>query len=309
MQKHNNNMRNNNFPKPSNSGQDKIVQCSICKKVGHIPSSCFFRKRMTMENDESILCSIPCSICKKFGHDMESCYFRKRIPIHTRAKIEHAECLQNAFPSSNFECEDNNVLIFDGGHYTTACRTATFFHLTSCDDPSLNERMLQVDTQQVLSKIELQTGLSFKKILYYQGTRDGKPNAFHRKLPERMTVQIHEMKIQSGAIPNDSSTQGQIVVEKGVDVQIGTKMIECAHGINGEEKATNLVVITGDGDLESAFQSASRGCNVSVISMRGALSGRLVPFYKDLELDTVLRTCIVSSRVISYKDSSETKSA
>ena len=48
-------------------------------------------------------------------------------------------------------------------------------------------------------------------------------------------------------------------IEKGVDVQIGTLIFDSAT------TQDNVVVITGDSDLTSAFISAEKYCRVCVV--------------------------------------------
>ena len=209
--------------------------------------------------------------------------------------------------TSTLNKDKNNVLIFDGGHFAAASSRATKNHVLQTDDPTLTEKHCLVDIKKFLREISFRTGLSFSTIYFYQGTHDGLPNSYHNILSKYMTVKIHEMKIQSGSIPSltnltDHASKGHIVVERGVDVQIGTKVIECCHGLNGEKKASNIVVLTGDADLQSALESArtAQGMSehVAVISMQGAQAASLESFavFQGLTLDSLIRPCVVTQK-------------
>jgi hypothetical protein len=86
-----------------------------------------------------------------------------------------------------------------------------------------------------------------------------------------------------------------IKVERGVDVQIATKIFECAHGVIGMSKCDKIVVITGDADFETAFLSASHVTEVIVISQSSGLSpflAKYLPKQCHINIDELMESCI-----------------
>ncbi len=86
-----------------------------------------------------------------------------------------------------------------------------------------------------------------------------------------------------------------IKVERGVDVQIATKVIECANGLCGMAQFSKIVVLTGDADFESAFLSASHVSEVIVISQASGLSPFLVKYLPNqcsINIDELMESCI-----------------
>lgn len=167
-----------------------------------------------------------------------------------------------------------------------ACRNITG---TWCPNngPGNSGKKKVVDPALFMKEIERELNVSFSSKFYFQGTSDGKWNSFHNRLtlsaPEgpAMSVKVNGMKYQRG-IDKHTNEQAQVLVEKGVDVQIATKLIECAYGLNGEQKAKNIVVITGDGDFLPALTCARAapdiGDNVHVIGGENSMSQDLRHF-------------------------------
>jgi hypothetical protein len=238
----------------------------------------------------------------------------------------------------------------------------------------MNPKDIHVNIDMLLPEMEKQLGLKFNlyQQFFYQGTSNGQPNDFHKRLRRNnVTIGIHEMKVQHGKAvykettttdPKEvsmvstfmkaqkwlmaiccvlllvpiytivkigiiafvayvevyhkiaffdvckpvssttapSSQKASIWVERGVDVQIATKIIECAHGINGHSKS-KICVITGDSDLKSAFICASNASsesgNIIVLSESNCLATCLGPYLNDdkqVTLESIMEACITS---------------
>ena len=268
------------------------------------------------------------------------------------------------------EQEETASLIIDGGHLAHAMGTVT---MKCAKKYNMNPKDIHVNIDMLLPEIEKQLGLKFNlyQQFFYQGTSNGQPNDFHKRLRRNnITIGIHEMKIQHGKpvnketaimdpkdvavvstfmkaqkwligiccvlllVPiytiikiviiafvaymevchkvtffdvsktidhtNPYSQKNSIWVEKGVDVQIATKMIECAHGINGHSKS-KICIITGDSDLKSAFVCASNatnsGGNIIVLSESNCLATCLEPYLNDdkqVTLESIMEACMTS---------------
>ena len=264
--------------------------------------------------------------------------------------------------------QDNSAsLIVDGGHLAHAMGSVIVRYAKR---HNVNPKDIHVNIDLLLPEIERQLGLKFNlyQQFFYQGTSNGQPNDFHRRLRRNnITIGIHEMKIQHGKPVNKEGTmadpkgiaivpafikaqKGLIVlccflllapvysvlklailafvaymeiyhkvtffdgfkptesasqkasvwVEKGVDVQIGTKIIECAHGINGHSRSSKICVITGDSDLKSAFICASSATNMNgniiVLSEKNCLAACLETYVvnKQVTLEGIMEECITA---------------
>jgi hypothetical protein len=267
--------------------------------------------------------------------------------------------------------EDNFAsLIIDGGHLAHAMGTVA---LKCAKKYNMNPKDIHVNIDLLLPEMEKQLGLKFNlyQQFFYQGTTNGQPNDFHKRLRRNnITIGIHEMKIQHGKsvkegtsldpkevfvvssfmkaqklltatccilliaplymilkivilafvaymeiyykvtffdvfktfdLTNASPQKASIWVEKGVDVQIATKIIECAHGINGHSKSSKVCVITGDADLKSAFVCASNASNMNgnliVLSESNCLATCLEPYLNDnkqVTLESIMESCITT---------------
>ena len=272
--------------------------------------------------------------------------------------------------SQEEEQSEEASLIIDGGHLAHAMGTVT---MKCAKKYNMNPKDIHVNIDVLLPEMEKQLGLKFNlyQQFFYQGTSNGQPNDFHKRLRRNnITIGIHEMKIQHGkpvnkettttdpkevtvvstfmkaqkwfvgiccglllapiytiikivviglvaymeiyhnvsffdvskALDNTnaSSPKASIWVEKGVDVQIATKLIECAHGINGHSKS-KVCIITGDSDLKSAFVCASNasntGRNLIVLSESNCLATCLEPYLNDnkqVTLESIMEACITS---------------
>ena len=261
-------------------------------------------------------------------------------------------------------------LVIDGGHLAHAMGTVT---MKCAKKYNMNPKDIHVNIDMLLPEIEKQLGLKFNlyQQFFYQGTSNGQPNDFHKRLRRNnITIGIHEMKVQHGKPVNKETTivdpksvavvsifmkaqkwligiccvlllvpiytivkiviiafvaymevyhkvtffdvsntidyttpysqKASIWVEKGVDVQIATKIIECAHGINGHSKS-KVCIITGDSDLKSAFVCASNATNLSgnliVLSESNCLATCLEPYLNDdkqVTLESIMEACITS---------------
>ena len=273
-------------------------------------------------------------------------------------------------PQEEEEQPEEASLIIDGGHLAHAMGTVT---MKCAKKYNMNPKDIHVNIDVLLPEIEKQLGLKFNlyQQFFYQGTTNGQPNDFHKRLRRNnITIGIHEMKVQHGkpvnkettitdpkeAIvvstfmmaqkwlvgiccllllapiytvikiviiafiaymeikhnvsffdvcklldnSNASSPKASIWVEKGVDVQIATKLIECAHGINGHTKS-KVCIITGDSDLKSAFVCAgnatSSSANIIVLSESNCLATCLEPYLNDnkqVTLESIMEACITS---------------
>jgi hypothetical protein len=261
-------------------------------------------------------------------------------------------------------------LIIDGGHLAHAMGSVT---IKCAKKYNMNPKDIHVNIDMLLPEIEKQLGLKFNlyQQFFYQGTTNGQPNDFHKRLRRNnITIGIHEMKIQHGKPVNKETTimdptevalvstfmnsqkwligiccllllapiytilkmvviacvayievyhkvsffdickivdntnpysqKASIWVEQGVDVQIATKIIECAHGINGHSKS-KVCIITGDSDLKSAFVCASHatyeGGNIIVLSESNCLATCLEPYLNDnkqVTLESIMEACVTS---------------
>ena len=210
--------------------------------------------------------------------------------------------------SSVQEKSSLTTLIIDGGHFDFALEAATKNY---ADDKQVEPSSFHFDVQLFLKNVEdrLKIKLDTNQMYFYQGTNKGKPNAFHIALKEthKFNVRIYDMKEQSGResvsyadwqkaskppvvektfltrlfccfantpvhIAIEPNRIVKIRVERAVDVQIGVKMVECSLGKNGVINHPNMLVISGDGDLEPACVSVSDETNLIVISQHGSMS-------------------------------------
>ena len=266
--------------------------------------------------------------------------------------------------------QEDASLIIDGGHLAHAMGSVT---IKCAKKYNMNPKDIHVNIDMLLPEIEKQLGLKFNlyQQFFYQGTTNGQPNDFHKRLRRNnITIGIHEMKIQHGKPANKETTimdpkevaivstfinaqkwligiccllllapiytilkmvviacvayvevyhkvtffdvsntidhttpysqKASIWVEKGVDVQIATKIIECAHGINGHSKS-KVCIITGDSDLKSAFVCASHATNecgnLIVLSESNCLATCLEPYLNDnkqVTLESIMEACVTS---------------
>ena len=266
--------------------------------------------------------------------------------------------------------QEEASLIIDGGHLAHAMGSVT---IKCAKKYNMNPKDIHVNIDMLLPEIEKQLGLKFNlyQQFFYQGTTNGQPNDFHKRLRRNnITIGIHEMKIQHGKPVNKETTimdpkdvavvstfmkaqkwligiccllllapiytilkmvviacvayievyhkvsffdickivdntnpysqKASIWVEQGVDVQIATKIIECAHGINGHSKS-KVCIITGDSDLKSAFVCASHatyeGGNIIVLSESNCLATCLEPYLNDnkqVTLESIMEACVTS---------------
>ena len=201
-------------------------------------------------------------------------------------------------------------LIIDGGHFDFAMESAisNYAHNKQVD-PSLIHFDVQLFLKNLEDRLKIK--LDYNQMYFYQGTNKGEPNAFHVALREthKFNVRIYDMKEQSGresvsyadwqkaskppvvkktfmsrlfccfattpahvTVGNEPNRIVKIRVERAVDVQIGVKMVECSLGKNGAINNPNMLVISGDGDLEPACVSVSDETNLIVISQHGSMS-------------------------------------
>jgi hypothetical protein len=268
------------------------------------------------------------------------------------------------------EEQEQSSLIIDGGHLAHAMGTVT---IKCAKKYNMNPKDIHVNIDMLIPEIEKQLGLKFNlyQQFFYQGTSNGQPNDFHKRLRRNnITIGIHEMKIQHGKPVNKETTitdpkeaavvstfmktqkwliciscilllapiytvikiviiafvaymevyhkvtffdvskttdhtnttsqKNSIWVERGVDVQIATKIIECSHGINGHTKS-KICIITGDSDLKSAFVCASnatnKSANIIVLSESNCLATCLEPYLNDdkhVTLESIMEACITS---------------
>jgi len=112
---------------------------------------------------------------------------------------------------------------------------------------------------------------------------------------------IFQFKNSEVTIPKNG--KATIWVERGVDVQIATKIIECSHGLNGNTKPSKLIVITGDSDLKSAFMCANNASNMAgniiVLAEDNCLAGCLLPYLPDnkqITLENIMEACLIWSK-------------
>jgi hypothetical protein len=141
---------------------------------------------------------------------------------------------------------------------------------------------------------------------WHQGTEDGQLNSFHRSISHveggHVIPYIRRMKDQSGRASGQSAGaaggRATIRVETGVDVAMAMAMTDV------DDKQCDpysvVIVVTGDGDLESAFARAARHRRVYVCSLKEALSAELNRYVKSergraLYLDDVLRVAAASA--------------
>ena len=273
-------------------------------------------------------------------------------------------------PQDEEQEQEQSSLIIDGGHLAHAMGTVT---IKCAKKYNMNPKDIHVNIDMLIPEIEKQLGLKFNlyQQFFYQGTSNGQPNDFHKRLRRNnITIGIHEMKIQHGKPVNKETTitdpkeaavvstfmktqkwliciscilllapiytvikiviiafvaymevyhkvaffdvskttdhtnttsqKNSIWVERGVDVQIATKIIECSHGINGHTKS-KICIITGDSDLKSAFVCASnatnKSANIIVLSESNCLATCLEPYLNDdkhVTLESIMEACITS---------------
>lgn len=203
------------------------------------------------------------------------------------------------------------TLIIDGGHFDFALESAmsNYAHNKQVD-PSSVQFDVQLFLKNLEDRLKIK--LDRNQMYFYQGTNKGEPNAFHVALRDthKFNVRIYDMKEQSGresishadwqkaskpppvveknflsrlfccfattpahvTVANEPNRVVKIRVERAVDVQIGVKMVECSLGKNGAVNNPNMLVISGDGDLEPACVSVSDETNLIVISQHGSMS-------------------------------------
>lgn len=202
------------------------------------------------------------------------------------------------------------TLIIDGGHFDFALESAinNYAHNMQVDPLSIHFDV-QLFLKNLEDRLKIK--FDRNQMYFYQGTSKGEPNAFHLALRDthQFHVRIYDMKEQSGreSISHadwlkaskpppvvektflsrlfcwfTTTTPAQVTaepnrivkirVERAVDVQIGVKMVECSLGKNGAINNPNMLVISGDGDLEPACTSVSDETNLIVVSQHGSMS-------------------------------------
>ena len=93
--------------------------------------------------------------------------------------------------------------------------------------------------------------------------------------------------------PELYNKKSRIRVERGVDVHIAVKSMECAYGLRGMHKSSTVVFITGDSDLEEALKSANAVSNVIVISQKGALANKIKHYATpSIDLESLIKEFI-----------------
>ena len=202
------------------------------------------------------------------------------------------------------------TLIIDGGHFDFALESAirNYAHDRQVDPLSIHFDV-QLFLKNLEDRLKIK--FDRNQMYFYQGTSKGEPNAFHLALRDthQFHVRIYDMKEQSGResishadwlkaskpppvvektflsrlfcwfttttpvhVTAEPNRIVKIRVERAVDVQIGVKMVECSLGKNGAINNPNMLVISGDGDLEPACTSVSDETNLVVISQHGSMS-------------------------------------
>lgn len=162
------------------------------------------------------------------------------------------------------------VLIVDGGYFC-----AVESELLKSD---------QVDIVEFMTSLENDFG-PFDRRYWFQGNSLGKKTEYHQLLERHdISVKIFGTKVQQGW--NSSTRQKTaITTELGVDVAIGVKIVEVAY----RHTPSNIVLITGDGDLFPAVQFAKTYVTVEVIASPSSLSHLLNPYAAKTNGTTVVK--------------------
>ena len=147
--------------------------------------------------------------------------------------------------------------------------------------------------------LELAYGCTFVRKEWHEGTPDGRPTPFHLAIsaPEagHVTPKVRALQVTPGfAITLEGRLRTHRVairIPKGVDVALALAMVQDAHHHKKFDEYGLVVVVTGDGDLEEAFERASR--RVVVCGSREGLAPALRPWVRSegnqgLYLDEVL---------------------
>ena len=169
------------------------------------------------------------------------------------------------------EVMSHNTLIVDGGYYQKICK-----------EVNKTNKKLETDIdlfRKFLATLSNVVGIKFDKIYFVQGYLA----LFHNEIAKIENVEV----IQGGMHTRGDKKHS----EKGVDVTIATLIFDSAATRNLD----NLVVITGDSDLTSAFISASNYSCVYAVGETDSLARDLQQFQfkdKSILLDEVISKCL-----------------
>ena len=102
-------------------------------------------------------------------------------------------------------------------------------------------------------------------------------------------------------VANEPNRMVKIRVERAVDVQIGVKMVECSLGKNGAINNPNMLVISGDGDLEPACVSVSDETNLIIISQHGSMSRSIKKYLPktSFNIEKSMERCILRNDAVT----------
>ncbi len=140
--------------------------------------------------------------------------------------------------------------------------------------------------QHVVRALEMAFHCRFVRKEWHEGTEDGHPTPFHQKA--EVDGGLVTLKLRTlTTVPVDGHSLG-IRIETGVDVALALAMVQDSpeYGL--------LVVVTGDAELEEAFERAKR--RIFVCGLRDGLAAALRPWImrsegnRSLHLEDVLAT-------------------
>ena len=201
---------------------------------------------------------------------------------------------------ANSNNSSSGVLIIDGGSYLSA-RKKVCSRQSNGGDPN----GFDIDMVRFVAEIEALVGVSFFTRYFYTSV-DSPEFIKYLESPKpygpQIRVEKFSIKWQGGLTAVGSYSK--IAVEKGVDVALAVKIISCAFGINSEQKADFICVVSGDGDLYPALEAADSLSTLRnrlfVLGEKASLSSSLYRFVctdrnrNGVFLEDILLRCMVS---------------
>lgn len=173
-----------------------------------------------------------------------------------------------------------SALLIDGGNFDAVKKSVNRL---------MNQNGLAVNDSLTVLNMEEIIGTKFDHKCYFRGDHDvdrdnaNKDHWFQRKFQVSITSGMKDIKTNLGNVMR---------VEKGVDIALATRIIECAYGVGCRAgfQCDLIVVVTGDGDFRPAIDFALEKQNqqiksndddnsplfqLKIVTDRGSLSAKL----------------------------------
>lgn len=224
-------------------------------------------------------------------------YARKKSVDATLFHFDIDLFLENLEHRLNIELDYNQLFYYQGTHsgepnaFHMALREQYGFKVRVYDmkDQSGRESISYADRQKA-SKTSVAKDVILKEVVIKRPSFLSRMfGCCAKPVPETPVVLVDEPKRIGNIL--------KIRTERAVDVQIGVKMVECSLGKNGAINNPNMLVISGDGDLEPACVSVSDMTNLMVISQHGSMARSIKMYLPTISfnIEKAMEWCMVKN--------------